>query len=102
VCSETTNGPKYPVPDPQHLMLDALKKLVEKAIDAGDLESWVYEDEPESHVFFQSDLDEGWGGDMEEAMEVVNAVGERDLDAKIRYWQRILADIDDPIRKAEL
>lgn len=81
--------------DPQHLHLDALMEDVGRAIDEGaigqDNIQWLYDEAPESHVFYAADLDEAFAGDFEDAAMVVNAVGERDLDDKIRYWTGVLA-----------
>lgn len=81
------------MPDPQHLMLSALKAEIDRLFDAGEFDAedmqWIYENEPESVVFTGEDLEHDYV-DMEEAMETVMAVGERDLDAKIRYWQDVL------------
>lgn len=80
--------------DPQHLHLDALMEDVHRAIEEGaisdDCAAWLFEEAPESHVFTGADLDDAFAGDYDDAAMVVNAVGERDLDDKIRYWTRIL------------
>jgi hypothetical protein len=80
--------------DPQHLHLDALMEDIGRAIDEGaiaqDNIEYIYEREPESHVFYGADLD-GAYDDPEEAREIVMMVGGRDLDAKIQYWTGILA-----------
>lgn len=82
------------LPDSQHVYLDALYERVYELHDEGvfsaDDMGWFFEEEPESVVFSAEYLDEAFAGDFEEARETVMAVGERDLDAKIRYWERII------------
>jgi len=77
------------IPDPQHVMLDALHQEVDRLADSGKIDTdtvqYLYENEPESIVFFGEDLDHDYV-DMEEAMETIRAVGERDLQSKIDYW----------------
>jgi hypothetical protein len=83
--------------DPQIAEYDHVMEEVNRAIDELEIDSdavnYWFENAPESHVFYQSDLDEAYGGDFDEARETVMAVGGRDLDSKIRYWRRILSDI---------
>ena len=86
------------IPDPQHAMLTALLSEVDRLRDLGIIDADEYEfmsaNEPHSHVFFSEDLDRDYV-DFEDAMDTVRAVGERDLDAKIKYWTRELEKIRD-------
>lgn len=79
------------LPDPQHAYLDALYKQATDQLDEDEL-AYGFETEPESHVFISSECDEPYGGfdDPEEYRDVVLQVGSRDLDAKIKHWERIL------------
>lgn len=84
--------------DPQHLELEALLDEFNRAVEEGFIDEetadWLGENEPQSVVFTGADLDEAYAGDFEEAAAVVNEVGSRDLDAKIRYWREALKDIE--------
>lgn len=85
-------------PDMQTLYLDALIERAYKAFDElgvdPDEVAYVVSDEPESHVFSAWD-DEGAYDDLDEYRDVVNMVGERDLDDKIRHWERVLDELDE-------
>lgn len=79
------------LPDPQHAYLDALYKTANESLT--DLQvAAIAASEPESVVFTQDYLDEAYGSDYEERYECVMQVGGRDLDAKIRHWEKHLAD----------
>lgn len=78
---------KINMPDPQHLMLDALHAEIyrlfdEKEIDEDTLQ-WLFDEEPESHVFTSDDITEE---DYNEEFATIMEVGSRDLEAKISYW----------------
>lgn len=89
------------MPDPQHLMLDALHAEVYRLHDAGVFDAedmqWLFEEEPESHVFMSSDITEE---DYNEEFATIKEVGSRDLAAKISYWTGVLkrtAESDDEV-----
>jgi hypothetical protein len=85
--------PRVNMPDPQHAHLNALLDEVHRLMDVEEVDlQWAFDEAPESVVFCSSDLEEY---DHEEAMEMVQMVGGRDLDNKIRYWTRILESIRD-------
>lgn len=75
----------YNVPDAQHAHLDAIMEVVYSMLDANIIDEYVFEDAPKSVVFAGDDLD-----DID--YEIVMAVGERDLDAKIRYWSGVIVN----------
>lgn len=84
------------LPDTQQLELDALLEAIEQAfcdgvLDGEDLD-YLYENEPESHVFSGEDYD-GYD-DYDEAREIFMEIGSRDLDDKIRYWRREIERIN--------
>lgn len=69
--------------DADRIQLDALELLLQQEIDRRDLNhdqyAVLYQDYPESHVFFGSDFD------SEDAHEAIWAVMTNDIAAKIRW-----------------
>lgn len=96
---------KVRIPDSQHVELECLRKAVDDFIELNDLDPkelyFLWDEEPESVVFTQDYLEENYGNDWDMAMETVMAVGERDLDNKIRYWRHILNNMNEGMYNGE-
>jgi hypothetical protein len=84
-------SPNVHMPDPQHVYLDALRQELDRLLEAREIDAddyaYIVNNAPESVVFTGSDLE---GYDPEEAYDMVMAVGTRDLDNKIRYYEHAL------------
>lgn len=88
------------LPDPQHSYLEALYNHANQMVEGGQMTpedlQYAHEQEPESHVYPMNEEEEPYGGydDPEEFGNVLNEVGSRDLDAKIRHWENFLSPGD--------
>lgn len=70
-----------------NLMINALTDAVSAAHAAGRIDddtlASLFENEPESVVFYAGGDDEPWD---EDDVAAISAVGERDASAKLAYW----------------
>ena len=72
------------------IILDALETAVYAAVEAGRLDSSVFDREPQSHVFYP-EPDAPWDDDD---VAAIKAVGQQDVAAKIEYWRGVLDGAD--------
>lgn len=74
----------------ERVILNALQVCASEGVEAGWLDPSVFENEPESCVFYPT-AEAPWDDDDVAAVKMATGA---DLAAKIRYWQRVLDGAD--------